>query len=128
MWTADARQRYAWAGRREELRLINQGWAFLKLLLADTAIRGWPWKHALCMALDAILHLLRTGCAWSVLPDWTTIQPRRSTGAGVTSSLIDSTICPLCMLPTERCRAAEPTLIRSTPFGCYFPRPVSSMP
>jgi hypothetical protein len=51
MWTADARQRYAWARRREELRLTNRGLAFLKLLLAETAIRGgrgsmhcaWRW-------------------------------------------------------------------------------------
>ena len=37
---------------------------------------GRPWKHTLRPVLDAILHLLRTGCAWSALPDW---APPRST-------------------------------------------------
>ena len=76
MWTADARRRYAWTRRREGLRLTDREWALLKPLLPEPATIGRPWKHALRVVLDAILHLLRTGCAWSALPDW---APPRST-------------------------------------------------
>ena len=76
MWTADARRRYAWTRRHEGLRLTDEEWALLKPLLPGPATEGRPWKHALRVVLDAILHLLRTGCAWSALPDW---APPRST-------------------------------------------------
>ena len=76
MWTAEARQRYAWTRRKEGPRLTDPEWALLEPLLPQQASMGRPWKHPLRTILDAILHLMRTGCAWSELPDW---APPRST-------------------------------------------------
>ena len=58
------------------LRLTEAEWALLDPLLPQQTSMGRPWKHKLCLVLDAILHLLRTGCPWSALPDW---APPRST-------------------------------------------------
>lgn len=76
MWTAEARQRYGWTRRKEGPRLTDPEWALLEPLLPPQASMGRPWKHPLRTILDAILHLVRTGCAWSALPDW---APPRST-------------------------------------------------
>ena len=76
MWTAGERQQYAWTRRKEGLRLTDREWALLEPLLPEHANMGRPWKHGLRLVLDAILHLLRTGCPWSALPDW---APPRST-------------------------------------------------
>jgi putative transposase len=76
MWTAAARQRYAWTRRKEGARLTDPEWALLEPLLPRQASVGRPWKHPLRTIMDAILHLLRTGCSWSALPDW---APPRST-------------------------------------------------
>ena len=76
MWTAEARQRYAWTRRQEGPRLTDPEWALLEPLLPPQASRGRPWKHPLRTTLGAILHLVRTGCAWSALPAW---APPRST-------------------------------------------------
>src|SRR5919206_2909197 len=76
MWTTEARERYAWTRREEGLRLTEPEWALLEPLLPQQTSLGRPWKHTLRTILDAILHLLRTGCAWSALPDW---APPRST-------------------------------------------------
>src|SRR5918995_6089175 len=76
MWTDEARHQYAWTRRKEGLRLTDPEWALLDPLLPQQASMGRPWKHTLRTLLDAILHLLRTGCPWSALPDW---APPRST-------------------------------------------------
>ena len=76
MWTAEARQRYAWTRRKEGPRLTDPEWALLEPLLPPQASMGRPWKHPLRTIMDAILYLMRTGCAWSALPDW---APPRST-------------------------------------------------
>src|SRR4051794_13740876 len=66
MWTPEARQRYAWT-RKEGLRLTEPEWALLEPLLPRQVSLGRPWKHTLRTILDAILHLLRTGCPWERL-------------------------------------------------------------
>ncbi len=76
MWTAEARQRYGWTRRKEGPRLTDPEWALLEPLLPPQASMGRPWKHPLRTIMDAILYLMRTGCAWSALPDW---APPRST-------------------------------------------------
>ena len=76
MWTAEARQRYAWTRRKEGLRLTDPEWALLRPFLPQPMRMGRPWKHTPRTILDAILHLIRTGCAWSALPEW---APPRST-------------------------------------------------
>ena len=87
MWTAQARQRYAWTRRKERLRLTDPEWALIEPSLPEQAKMGRPWKHTLRQVLDAILHLLRTGCAWSALPDW---APPRCTVYGWFRRLADS--------------------------------------
>jgi putative transposase len=86
MWTAEARRRYAWTRREEGLQLTDPEWALLEPLLPRQASVGRPWKHALRAILDAILHLLRTGCPWSALPAW---APPRSTVYGWFRHLAD---------------------------------------
>ena len=76
MWTPEMRQRYSWTRRKEGLRLTDQEWAVIAPLLPQHDKMGCPWKHGLRTIVDAIVHLLRTGCAWSALPDW---APPRST-------------------------------------------------
>ncbi len=63
MWTAETRQRYAWTRRKEGPRLTDPEWALLERLLPRQASMGRPWRHTLRSILDAILLLLRTGCA-----------------------------------------------------------------
>ena len=76
MWTLEARRRYSWTRRNEGLRLTDEEWAVIEPLLPEHDKMGCPWKHGLRTIVDAIIHLLRTGCAWSALPDW---APPRST-------------------------------------------------
>jgi putative transposase len=76
MWTPEMRQRYSWTRRKEGLRLTDQEWAVIAPLLPQHDKMGCPWKHGLRTIVDAIVHLLRTGCAWGALPDW---APPRST-------------------------------------------------
>lgn len=53
MWTAQARQRYAWTRRKEGLRLTDPEWALIEPLLPEQAKMGRPWKHTLRLVLDA---------------------------------------------------------------------------
>src|SRR5690242_19481838 len=76
MWTPEMRRRYSWTRREEGLRLTVEEWAVIEPLLPQHDKMGCPWKHGLRTIVDAIVHLLRTGCAWSALPDW---APPRST-------------------------------------------------
>jgi transposase len=76
MWTPATRQRYSWTRRKQGLRFTNEEWALIAPLLPQEGKMGRPWKYDLRTILDAIVHLLRTGCAWSALPDW---APPRST-------------------------------------------------
>ena len=76
MWTAQAQRRYAWTRRKEGLRLTDPEWALIEPLLPEQGSTGRPWKQEIRRVLHAILHVLRTGCAWSVLPEW---APPRST-------------------------------------------------
>jgi len=76
MWTPEMRRRYSWTRREEGRRLTDEEWAVIEPLLPQHDKMGCPWKHGLRTIVDAIVHLLRTGCAWSALPDW---APPRST-------------------------------------------------
>ena len=47
MWTAGARQRYAWTRRKEGLRITDLEWALLEPVLPQQTSMGRPWKHRL---------------------------------------------------------------------------------
>lgn len=70
MSTTQARRRYAWTQRKEGPRLTDAEWALIEPLLPQHSKLGRPWTHERRTVLDAILYLLRTGCAWSALPAW----------------------------------------------------------
>src|SRR3954467_2773586 len=64
MWTPEMRRRYSWTRREEGLHLTDEEWAVIEPLLPEHDKMGCPWKHGLRTIMDAIVHLLRTGCAW----------------------------------------------------------------
>lgn len=113
MWTADARQRYAWTRRQEGLRLTDAEWALIEPHLPQHTSLGRPWKHTLRTILDAVLHLLRTGCAWSAVPEW---APPRSTVYDWFRKLVDGGCLErlhhvlLMLMREHQGREASPTL------------------
>ena len=48
--------------------LSDAGWSVLEPLLASSEKRGRPPKWPLRRAVDAVFYLLRSGCAWRMLP------------------------------------------------------------
>ena len=48
--------------------LADEEWALLELLLAASERRGRPPKWSTRRVADAVFYLLRSGCAWRMLP------------------------------------------------------------
>jgi hypothetical protein len=48
--------------------LTDREWALLKPLLASSERRGRPPKWPARRVADAVFYLLRSGCAWRMLP------------------------------------------------------------
>jgi len=48
--------------------LSDQEWAALEPLLPQAGVRGRPRETSLREVVNAVLYLLRTGCAWDYLP------------------------------------------------------------
>ena len=46
----------------------DREWRILEPLLPQPCKRGRPLKHDGCEILNAIFYLLRSGCAWRMLP------------------------------------------------------------
>ena len=46
----------------------DEQWALIEPLLSEVETRGWPEKHPRRALVDAILYVVRTGCAWRQLP------------------------------------------------------------
>ena len=59
--------------------LSDEEWAILKPLLSSAEKRGRPPKWPLRHVADAVFYLLRSGCAWRMLPreypPWQTVYP-----------------------------------------------------
>ncbi len=64
-------------GARKGCRLTEPEWELLEPLLPQQTRMGRPWKHRLRVVLDAILHLLRTGCPQAAGKTGTSSQPSR---------------------------------------------------
>jgi transposase len=54
--------------RRNPSDLTDAQWALIELLLPAPNTRGRPEKHPRRDIVDAILYVVRTGCAWRQLP------------------------------------------------------------
>ena len=62
-WTETTRAKYERKTARYQSDLTDAEWAFL-----EPQISGQPRKWTLRQIVDAILHLLRSGCQWRMLP------------------------------------------------------------
>jgi putative transposase len=64
--------------------LSDEEWALLEPLLASSERRGRPPKWPARRVADAVFYLLRSGCAWRMLPreypPWQ--RPSTTTSAG----------------------------------------------
>ncbi len=77
MWNPATRRQYSRAGLRYASDLTDTKWALLEPLLPSAPRRGrrraWPDREI----VNAILYVLRAGCAWRLLPDsfppWRTV-------------------------------------------------------
>ncbi|MDN3627998.1 IS5 family transposase [Methylobacterium isbiliense] len=68
MWTPTARAELARESLPYATCLTDSEWAVVAPLLPRPARTGRPWRWPLRAVLDAILYVLRTGCAWRHLP------------------------------------------------------------
>src|SRR5689334_15290646 len=92
MWTPEMRRRYSWTRREEGLHLTDEEWAVIEPLLPEHDRMGRPWKHGLRTIMDAIVHLLRTGCAWC--PTGRRRAARSTSGSAVWPTAAGDPPCP----------------------------------
>ena len=66
--------------RRYPTDLSDAEWAVLEPLLPPPAPRGRPFKWPRRLMVEAVFHLVRSGCAWRLLPrcfpPWPTVSAR----------------------------------------------------
>ncbi|MFB9991945.1 IS5 family transposase [Deinococcus oregonensis] len=83
------------AGRRYSSDLTDPEWALLEPLLPGPSATGRKRTHSQRVLIDAMLYVLKTGCAWRLLPlnfpPWTTVyaQYRRWRIRGVLKHVHD---------------------------------------
>jgi len=68
MWTQEHHRIYRWEGEGYPSDLRDAEWARLEPLIPQASPGGRPRKTDMRAALNAILHLMRTGCPWRYLP------------------------------------------------------------
>jgi transposase len=77
MWTPAARAQLARAAHPYATGLTDAEWRLVAPLLPEPARTGRPRRWPLRIIMDAILYVLRTGCAWRHLPrefpPWNTV-------------------------------------------------------
>ena len=77
MWTPAARAKLARDTRPYATGLTDPEWTLVAPLLPAPARTGRPRRWPMRVVLDAILYVLRTGCAWRHLPrdfpPWSTV-------------------------------------------------------
>jgi transposase len=63
----------------------DEQWALIEPLLPPVKTGGRPEKHSRRAVVDAILYVVRTGCAWRQLPadfpPWQTVAGRGRRGS-----------------------------------------------
>ena len=79
--------------RRYPTDLTDAEWECIKPHLPSAKTRGRPRIHGLRQLLDAVFYVLRTGCAWRLLPrefpPWRTVYHYTS-GNGASMALSNS--------------------------------------
>jgi len=78
MWTEEHRRIYRREGEGDPSGLRDAEWTRLEPLMPPARPGGRPCKTDMRAAMNAILHLLCTGCPWRYLPR--DRFPPRSTG------------------------------------------------
>lgn len=68
MWTKVTRRKYERAGLRYASDMTSKEWPLIAPLLPPAKRRGRPRSVDLRAVVDAILYLVRSGCAWRLLP------------------------------------------------------------
>ena len=68
MWTPTARAQLARGSVPHATSLTEAEWALIAPVLPVPACTGRPRSSPMRLMLDAILYVLRTGCAWAHLP------------------------------------------------------------
>jgi transposase len=112
MWTPAARAELARESLPYATSLTDAEWTVVAPLLPSPAVTGRPWRWPTRLVLDAVLYVLRTGCAWRHLPHefppWSTVHRwfLRLSGSAVFERLAHA----LTMADRERVgREANPT-------------------
>jgi len=68
MWTETTRERYERKSKRYASDLTDAEWGIIEPLLPPAARHGRPRKWAMREVANALFYLLRSGCAWRMLP------------------------------------------------------------
>ena len=68
MWTPAARAQLARGSQPYATCLTDAEWALVEPFLPSPARTGRPRSWPMRRVVDAILYVLRTGCAWAHLP------------------------------------------------------------
>ena len=69
MWTRTSRRHHSRAGLRYGSDLRDAEWAILDPLLPPPCTCGRPRSWPMRRIVEAILYIMRAGCAWDMLPD-----------------------------------------------------------
>ncbi len=114
MWTEERRWIFRREGSGYPSDLRDAEWA----LTSPARPSGRPRNTGTRAAMNAILHLLRTGCPWRYLPRDS--FPRRSTVYNIFASS-SVTASGRRFGPTDRCRFGEKTFARASGNGSNAP-------
>ena len=112
MWTPTTRRRHSRAHLRYASDLTDAEWALIEPHLPPPCATGRPRAWPMREIMNALFYVLRSGCAWRLLPD---SFPPRSTVYGWFLRLRDDCVLErlnhhLVMLDRERSgRAASPS-------------------
>jgi transposase len=77
MWTPATREKYSRPALRYQSDVTDQEWLVLEPLLPKPKTRGRRWSWPLREIVNAIFYVMRSGCAWRLLPadfpPWSTV-------------------------------------------------------
>jgi putative transposase len=68
MWTPTTRRRHSCDHLRYGSDLTDQDWDILAPVMPPPARSGRPRRWEMRAIMNAIFYVVRTGCAWSLLP------------------------------------------------------------